>query len=108
MMDKKAQKVTGRHTEGAFSRIHLEMMSAHTKEGLPKIIKMCSAALGFYYYIIDIYFNGRANQIVKDDVHGTLICGTSVFKAERHDYPFISDECPRATKGSFYGCQLRQ
>ena len=82
MMDKEAQKVASRHTECAFSRVHLEMMSAHTKESLPKIIKVRSAALGFYYHIIDIDFNGRANQIVKDGVHGTLICGTSVFKAE--------------------------
>ena len=41
VMHEEAEKITDRHTEGTFGRIHFEVVLTHTEESLSEIIQMC-------------------------------------------------------------------
>jgi hypothetical protein len=68
-MIQETKELTGRYTECALLRVHLESEPLGSLENLALILQL-------------------ANQIMIDVIHGTLVCGTGILQPKGHDHVF--------------------
>jgi hypothetical protein len=68
-MIQETKELTGRYTECALLRVHLESEPLGSLENLALILQL-------------------ANQIMIDVIHGTLVCGIDILQPKGHDHVF--------------------
>jgi len=69
--------ITGYPQEG-LGWVHLQLMSSHDVEHSPQVREVIAFVAAFHGDVIDVAFYGLTYMLVKDRIHGTLICHTNV------------------------------
>lgn len=52
-------------------------------------------------YVVNINLNRSADQVMEDEIHGSLVRCAGVLEAERHDHPFICPDSSWSSKCHF-------
>ena len=67
---------------------------------------MCLPTLGLDHNIINVHFDFCTDEVVKDGIHGSLVCSAGILEAKRHNDLLIRAECPWASKSSLVDISL--
>lgn len=72
-------------------------MFPYSLKCLPYVGYMTILCLWFYHYVNKIHLQHVANQVIKDCVHGLLICYLSILEPKTHNHLFEYLNSSRAT-----------
>src|SRR6185503_5533579 len=80
-----SQKLTGRYAKGTFLWVHFEPKLPSPLQDLTQIFQVSPSRCGLDHDIINVDLYQLADEIMKNVIHGTLICCTGIFQSKGHD-----------------------
>lgn len=78
------QEHTGLYREGAFKRIHFQLMLSKSIKNYPKIILVLQSILCFHHDVINVALHRIVNEVIENNGHRPLVRGPSIFQAKWH------------------------
>ena len=80
----KIKKFTTGYPQEGLGWTHLQLVSPHDVEHSLQVCEVIAFVAAFHDDVIDVSFYGLIYMLVKDRIHGALICHTNIFQAEGH------------------------